>query len=255
MAGVLADGLEVDEFGDFELGGIAVGDGTDADDNGEMADTAVQFCEQGGSGGRIGGRVDEEGGGLPLLGSQPNLVNDGLDLGWEGTAVFHVNGYIVNVGDGLPSEGGDLFLLRRRDGVGKVENDGFSICCVYLSCCFCLYFCLWRVFVEIDEELALFAVDCQQANFLTFADDVAVDPFKGTSCSFEENAEVYRFVDDGSRFLGGERAVDEFLVVFDDADMVTAVAPVVVLPLDAMSEEDASNDDDEFAEDGLEDKV
>ena len=103
--------MQIDDFGEFVLGGDAVGDGADADEGGKVADTAVQFGEHGGGGGGVGGRVDEDGGGLPLQGGEGDVVGDGADLLGEETAVFHLHGYVVDAGDGVGGNGRYLFLL------------------------------------------------------------------------------------------------------------------------------------------------
>lgn len=84
LAGCVAYMLQVDDFGNFVLGGQGVGFGPDADDGGEVTDTAVEFGEQGGGDGRVGGWVDEDGFDLPGFGGevdpykQHDLLGKGL---------------------------------------------------------------------------------------------------------------------------------------------------------------------------------
>lgn len=105
-AGGIADGLEVEDFGDFKLGWGGAGQGADADDGGEVAGAAVEFGEEGGNGGGVGGWVDEDGAGLPVGGGEGKGVEEGGDLGWKGTAVVELGGDVEDGVNGL--RGDDL---------------------------------------------------------------------------------------------------------------------------------------------------
>lgn len=93
--------MEVEDFGYLELGWGGVGQGTDADDGGEVAGAAVEFGQEGGDGVGVGGWVDEDGAGLPVAGSEGDGVDEGGDLGWEGTAVVKLAGDVEDLGNGL----------------------------------------------------------------------------------------------------------------------------------------------------------
>lgn len=119
---MVADGLEVDDFGDFELGWVAAGKGANADEGGEVAHAPVEFGNENTGSGGVGGRVNEDGEGLPLGGGESGGVYARSHLGGEGLGVVKLAGDVADFGDGAAGEVRQLFLLGSGEGVGEVED-------------------------------------------------------------------------------------------------------------------------------------
>ena len=120
---MVADGLQVDDFGDFELGWGAAMEGAGANEGGEVAHAAVEFGDENAGSGGVCGRVDEDGGGLPLAGSEGGGIHARGYLDGEGLGVVELAGDVADFGDGAAGQARQLVLLVGGKGVGEVDDD------------------------------------------------------------------------------------------------------------------------------------
>lgn len=122
QAAALARGLQVDDFRQLVGRADAIGDGSQADDGGEVSHASVQFCQQAGGNGAVPGQVDEQRGGLPVCAAQGNAMHKRLCLFGIALGGVKLGGDVGHLQrpEGRKRRPRQLFHLRGRERVGKV---------------------------------------------------------------------------------------------------------------------------------------
>ena len=134
-AGLVAEGLKVEDLRRLEARRQGVLDRPQAQHGREVAHAPVQLGQQRGSAVVQARQVDQQRLGLPLLGGEAGGVGQRDDLRRERLLEVELAGDVNDAGDRLAGEARDLSELVGGEGVGEVEEEhGLCDLCIGHNC-------------------------------------------------------------------------------------------------------------------------
>ena len=136
---MVADFLQIQDLGDFEAGrhdtvALFVHHGPHPDAGREVAHAAVQFRNERDRAEVEGGRVDEDGQGLPLFGRQPRGIGHGRDLRRQGLLRVDLAVDDHHALGPLAREALNLRQVFLGQGVSEVKDEHELIFKIFSNC-------------------------------------------------------------------------------------------------------------------------
>lgn len=121
----LADGVQVDDFGDFIARGEGVFDRAQARDGRKVTHAPVHLGQERGGGVVERGQEYQQWRGLPLCWGEARRVRQRERVLREGRVQVKLRGNGAHSGHGFAGEGFELRDVRGGEGVGVIENEHY----------------------------------------------------------------------------------------------------------------------------------